>query len=113
MALPRIIEQIPFLLEEVIKTYGEPSHVRAFHFFDPHGGGSFYVFAIMYADQGFSLTQRGLRDYKPLINNQMVFDQVSFDPLPYLIDPAVMVPWAGFKQFEFYCSKELRLSRYV
>lgn len=92
-----------FQFHEVIAAYGDPSHIRVEEFFDLHGAGPFYKIEIVYTEYGFSIGQRRLHRSKLVLDDRLVFSRIIFYALPYTIDSASMVPWEGFKGFDYYC----------
>ncbi len=100
-----------FKMSEVIAAYGEPSHVRSYvgrvENYPPT-----YFLSIVYLNQGFQLTAL-TGAYKPIINNDTILDRLmlfipgleGYKTAYYNKTEEVnsLVPWQGFKEFEFYC----------
>jgi hypothetical protein len=98
-----------FTLDEVIKTYGEPSHIAAFGRYGVEGQGPFYRVIFYWDDLGISIEQRKLTRTKPRISPSMEFTIVNFHSLPF--DPKksfdegrYSIVWQGYKTFNEYCT---------
>ncbi len=108
---------ISFKLGDIIQAYGEPSHVIATAYPNPDiGSGLTYSVKIIYLSQGFAF-DKGIvtkdESYKPIINGELYllgpdFFAPDLDGFGAAFrglqpQPKLLVPWEGFKSFDFYC----------
>ncbi|MBN9391034.1 MAG: hypothetical protein J0I20_23600 [Chloroflexi bacterium] len=104
-----------YSLQEIIKAYGEPSHVSANFTINPNYSIS-YGLAIYYQNVGLSLSTGSIsrkgEPNKLTLTPQTTFGSIVFyapdltgkivyTPVPQ--DPAILIPWQGYKDFDFYC----------
>lgn len=111
----RLYFETSFTLDEVIEMYGEPSHVLVGAGRPPDiGHGNVYDLTIVYLPQRFMLRFLGKSPFqKAAIQGNMRFQTVEFfAPVKAGLPPttgmtpdtvAVMIPWQGFQEFDFYC----------
>lgn len=103
--------QKSFKFSELIAAYGQPTHmdVTAGTIVDQHGLTFTYGVLVIWIDQGFALGVGGFT--KPNITNDLSLDGLRFfEPTlekyaktyPYP-EANMLVPWQGFKDFDFYC----------
>ncbi len=102
-----------FPLSDVIQVYGEPSHVVAEIRYPPDSGTAFYDLTFVYMSYGFALSTSGLNYMKPIPNESIrLSSPIFFVPnnegftQAFDIPFQVLVPWQGFKSFDFYCRDE-------
>lgn len=114
--ITKISSRLPasFKLGEIIRVYGEPSHVWATWEGNPHAGINdipavyFYVH-LVYLPQGFKVYFWD--NYKPVLSETSLFEEpVFFMPEIEGLTEAYskqwvkfLVPWGGFQTFNFYC----------
>lgn len=105
----------PFRLSDVIEAYGEPSHVIGTASHSRTNLGEIeYILRIMYRPQGFMLLDYSV--VKPVLNADLSLRRiVFFAPTDEGFAAALagasehpdrLVPWQGFKDFDFYCRGE-------
>jgi len=107
----------PLTLQDVITTYGEPSHIQLAADYNPTLGLVYY-FSVAYLDKGF-LLQMQTNDFsrKPILSSSTAFDYViMFQPGTQGFDAAIepffpvrqpsqfLVAWEGFStNINTYC----------
>jgi hypothetical protein len=101
-----------FKFSDVIRAYGEPSHIIAKAFPRPDSEGVDYDLRILYRSQGFMLLDGGA--IKPVLNADTLFGSVVFFALNdeglqaalagAADHPEWVVPWQGMKDFDYYCT---------
>lgn len=99
----------PVYLHEVIKAYGEPSHILAYKFNGLHGDGPFYMLWLIYQPQGFMLNTGFVYDHQPRIDSNLEFYKLYFFGTSEALGElgvAAAVPWEGFKNFAYYCQDD-------
>jgi hypothetical protein len=108
-----LIFKQPFLLKDVIETYGQPTHVAASAGYNEAGGITTAV-QIIFASQGFWVNTTAPRDIRPdlWLNYVQLFSPgignfAQFFP-DYKSNPDLIVPWQGYQSFEFYCRDEYK-----
>lgn len=107
---------VSFKLTEVMQVYGEPSHVQATATINPDFSYS-YDIKVVYLSQGFALrtsvTSKNASN-KPTLNETTTLERLDFfikgiDGFAesYKRPPlkTYLVPWQGFKDFDFYLQK--------
>jgi hypothetical protein len=106
-----------FKLEDVIKAYGEPSHVYASASPNPEpGSGMSYYIKLVYLAKGFDLSMGVISkpdSGKPALSLNSKFNDIDFFATgltgfvkfyPGISNkPDLLVPWQGFKDFDYYC----------
>lgn len=101
-----------FILKEIFNFYGEPSHIIANSRIDyDHVNENFlYDLTLIYLPQGFALTNYKPFTKPPIINSNLLFEDIGFfipnklESLQYFYpDYKLAVPWQGTKPFEYYC----------
>jgi hypothetical protein len=104
-----------FRLGDVIRAYGDPSHVIAGSYHGPDiGSGNLYDLSIVYLPQGFILY--GGEGSRPVLSVDTHFRGVLFFvPDDKGLEVALggadaystwITPWQGMKDFDFYCRDE-------
>lgn len=104
-----------FRFGDVIRVYGDPSHVIARSYHGPDiASDIFYDLSVVYLSQGFILY--GGEDSKPVLNMETRFSGITFFvPDDKGLEKAVggtdpyltwITPWQGMKDFDFYCRDE-------
>lgn len=99
-----------YTLAEVIKAYGEPSHIVAALSINPEKSSFYYHVSITYLSQGLVLSTRfsGL----PVLNSNLRLENTQFFvpgvdgfsvSYPIVANKKFLVSWQGFKDFRFYC----------
>ncbi len=104
----------PFLLGDLIKAYGQPSHIRATAQHDYYDKNVIsYTISFVYLSQGFVLAT--VVRSKPILNSDLSLSGVGFfSPTSnesWVIktlneQPDQIVLWQGFKDFDFYCRED-------
>lgn len=103
-------------LQDIIATYGEPSHVLALFVINPDFSTS-YELRIIYLTQGFTLAQsysiKKNDKTRPEFNTSTFFSLFEFfEPTTdgtteykggMQVKPGILIPWDGFKGFAYYC----------
>jgi hypothetical protein len=105
----------PFALRDVIRAYGEPSHVVARHRENVQAmetGRAIYDLHFVYLSYGFVLSEDNL-EVKPLLAETEVFAGLTvFAPTLQGFTGATGIPpeflsaWKGFKSYDSYCIDE-------
>lgn len=103
-----------FSFHDVLQTYGEPSHITAWIYQSPDVSSKNYHMVLVYLSQGFEIWGNQLT--KPNLNEDMLFNQVMFfEPTREQLEasdgtakqhPDWLIPWQGFKGFDYYCRDE-------
>ncbi len=98
-------------LEDVIKSYGEPSHIIALSIVNTDDiSKKFYSLWVLYLPLGIALESYNLD--KPNFTSQIILkspiffaaNMSKFEELATVVPGAEsMVPWQGFQSFDFYC----------
>lgn len=108
---------IAFNLKDIMQAYGEPSHVIATAFPNPDiNSGLTYSIKIVYINQGFALDMGVISkdgSNKPTLSADLSLTRPDFfvpsvDGFATAYkglqpQPKLLVPWQGFKSFDFYC----------
>lgn len=100
-----------FTFRDIINAYGEPSHIMARGFRSSHENRTYSQVWIVFLSKGFALSteQKDLSentDFSDLTFFAPTLDGfVKVEPLPKL-HPDWLVPWQGFKGFDYYCHDE-------
>lgn len=100
-----------FKLSDIIKAYGDPSHVIVGY--ETHQGqiARYYIY-IIYLMQGFVVSIPENNPIIPIISSDLLLEKPQFfipnaDGLekikPSLFSKNLLVSWQGFKDFRFYC----------
>ncbi len=106
-----------FKLEDVINAYGEPSHVYASAYPNPEpGSGISYYVKLVYLNRGFDISMGVISKTdsgKPILSSSSKFTDIDFfatglDGFAKFYSgitemPDLLVPWQGFKDFDYYC----------
>ncbi len=106
--------QASYKLSDVITAYGEPSHIRVMtgtKFLEPprtpyYGKHTVYSIRLVYLSQGFQIFTS--LDDKTNFNRAMLLSDPEFfapgiDGFNTAFSDINIVPWEGFKGFDFYC----------
>jgi hypothetical protein len=118
-ASPQTIDSISvafpsrFRLSDVMKAYGDPSHIIATAGYNPDiGSGTSAGLVTAYRSHGFAVTA------DPVLSpDTPLYVIVFFPPSESGMDaafrvaadhPDFVVPWQGFRGFEFYCRTDLK-----
>lgn len=118
----QVIDRInPYLpsvrLNDVIRSYGEPSHIQAYAAPGVDiGSGIYYDLNLIYDSKGIVLTLPNTLSVKekPLIKEDMPMNVYFFAPSPsglpsvaqdtlHLANREFILPWQGLRDFDFYC----------
>jgi hypothetical protein len=100
-------------LAEVVKAYGEPTHIRA-TFQRVETGQIMYTVDLLYLSQGLILFD-GSKYQKTIIGNNLFFTRLGFfapgmegykNAYPQK-EYRYIVPWKGINSFDFYCQTQL------
>lgn len=104
-----------YSLREIMEVYGNPSHIIAEAKIAPDMPKIFYSFWVVYLSQGIAL--RGGGPDKPELDAHTLFYSVGFFvPTQEGLEQSVrfakehpdwVIPWEGFKGFDYYCRDEL------
>lgn len=101
-----------FRFRDISEAFGEPSHVMARAYKSPFQGKTLTQVWIIYLDRGFLLWT----EQKDLDKDTAFWDLAFFVPTlnglakvePWArFHPDWVIPWQGFKGFDFYCRDEL------
>lgn len=101
-----------FKLGDIIKTYGEPSHVIANVDYNYDNMNELsYNIAIIYLSQGFAISPYSALNKAPEINPDLTLEDLNFyipnnkDNLRHRYYPSLffITTWQGYKSFEYYC----------
>ncbi len=111
----KILQPPRYIVENVIKAYGEPKHIAALRVRNVEAmetGRGIYGTYFVYLGYGFALGESGLYD-KPSLGKDMNWPVLTFfgttrgsfeDALGVPFES--LVPWEGFKSFDYYCRDE-------
>ena len=104
-----------FELRELIQAFGDPTHVVAIASQAPDAPRIFYHIWFVYLPNGLALATGS--PTKPELNTDLLLNEVLFfaptnEGLTKAIPPAInhpdwVLPWQGFKSFDYYCRDEL------
>ena len=109
------ISNITFTLNDVIKEYGEPTHVIATAVYGANE--IIYSLRLIYLDKGFEITSDNPRSLQPKLDLSMKLKNprffapgkagfiASFRGYQAAFDLAVS--WQGIKNFDFYCQDKI------
>ena len=98
-----------FHLRDIIQSLGEPTHVIATGIRSPYEGNRvYYVTWIVYLSKGFVLYADGKYLDEDKLFGNLEFFTPTVDGLRLVMvgagrHPEWLVPWQGFKDFDFYC----------
>lgn len=106
-----------YKFSEIVKSFGEPSHIIAVVTSDRASAGRnvFYNLYIVYLQQGFVLSNKfsSANSSKPMINSELLFGGVEFFvsgvgglESAHQNYTKLLVPWQGYKSFDYYCREE-------
>ncbi|MBN9387120.1 MAG: hypothetical protein J0I20_03630 [Chloroflexi bacterium] len=100
----------PIFFGDIIKVYGEPSHILAGFNRNVHGGTTYFYY-LAYLPLGFALYHSETHKFD-ISSKKFYFDSILFfannsDGFNKVFagenDYKYFVPWRGFKSFDFYC----------
>lgn len=104
------LQNVAIKFGDVIKAYGEPSHISARAILNPHGESIAYLVTIVYRDFGIALHYWENPSFSPETYIEGIGFFAPDDDESYrqaLIGAAAamdwIVPWEGFQDFQYYC----------
>lgn len=112
-----LFQSAPSKLDDVIKAYGEPSHVIAGARLDYDHISENYLYdlTIVFLSQGFAISTYDVNALKkrPVLDANLALDHLGFftpdkvEAVSFLVvvntNTKFLIPWQGYKSFEFYC----------
>lgn len=96
---------------DVLEAYGEPSHIMAGATISPYDHKTYAYIVIIYIAKGFSLSSSQRDLSQDTLFRNAVFFVPSLDGYVDVevfakLHPDWLLPWQGFKGFDYYCRDE-------
>lgn len=99
-----------FRLNQIIETYGEPTHVIAQAKKPPEGKEEIYLLAFVYLNRGFAIWTAGVYPDPPMLESDMWLPGLKFFASNTAAVSNAMnvpresiIPWKGFREYFYYC----------